>query len=45
MCRKEAKKSRYWIKLVDMHDIQKLENGGNSLIKGPTELMSIFGSI
>ena len=45
ICRKEAKESRYWIKLVDMHDIQKLENGGNSLIKGPTELMSIFGSI
>ncbi len=45
MCRKEAKKSRYWIKLVDMQDNQKLGNGGKSLIKEATELMSIFGSI
>ena len=45
ICRKEAKESRYWIKLVDMQDNHKLENGGNSLIKEATELMSIFGSI
>lgn len=45
ICRKEAKESRYWLKLVDMQDNQKLENEGHSLMKEATELMNIFGSI
>jgi four helix bundle protein len=45
ICRKEAKESRYWMKLVDMQDNQKLENEGNSFIEEATELISIFGSI
>ena len=43
--RKEAKESRYWLKLVDTYDNQKLENDRNSLINEATELMNIFGAI
>ncbi len=45
ICRKEAKESRYWLKLVDMQDNQKLGNEGHSLMEEATELMNIFGSI
>lgn len=45
ICRKEAKESRYWLKLVDIKDNQKLEKEGHSLLKEATELMNIFGSI
>ena len=45
ICRKEAKESRYWLRLVDTNDDQALEKERHSLIKESTELMKIFGSI
>ena len=41
--RKEAKETRYWLRLLDMND--DLENERRDLIKESTELMNIFGSI
>ena len=43
--RKEAKKSRYWLKLVDTNLNQDLESERIALINESTELMNIFGSI
>ena len=43
ICRKEAKESRYWLKLVDCSSEQDEER--NALIQEVTELMKIFGSI
>ena len=45
ICRKEAKESRYWLRLVDMNDDQELAKERSSLINESTELMNIFGSI
>ena len=44
ICRKEAKESQYWLKLLDAkrEDMQKRQQ---SLIGEATELMKIFGSI
>jgi four helix bundle protein len=41
ICRKEAKESRYWLKLVDCSDQE--ENIRGNLIQEATELMKIFG--
>ena len=43
--RKEAKESRYWLKLVDVNGSQNLDGERQILIKEATELMNIFGSI
>ena len=43
--RKEAKESRYWLKLVDTHDNMEIESERIALINESTELMNIFGSI
>ena len=43
--RKEAKESRYWLKLIDIEGKSDLENARISLIKESTELMNIFGAI
>jgi len=43
--RKEAKESRYWLRLVDMNGDQKMESDGAALIMEATELMNIFGAI
>ena len=43
--RKEAKESRYWLRLVDIDENQKLEAEKNALINESSELMNIFGSI
>ncbi|MFH1489586.1 MAG: four helix bundle protein [Pseudomonadota bacterium] len=43
--RKEAKESRYWLRLVDTNDDQEMESDRNALIMEATELMNIFGSI
>ena len=43
--RKEAKESRYWLRLVDTDDDQKMETERAVLIKEATELMNIFGAI
>jgi four helix bundle protein len=45
ICRKEAKESRYWLRLVDTQNDQTLENKRKDLEKEATELMNIFGSI
>jgi four helix bundle protein len=45
ICRKEAKESRFWLRLVDTNKKQELEIIRNKLIKESTGLMNIFGSI
>jgi four helix bundle protein len=45
ICRKEAKESGYWLRLVETDSIAKLECERRDLTKEATELMSIFGSI
>lgn len=45
ICRKEAKESRYWLKLVDTNNDSRLELEREALIRESTELMNIFGSI
>jgi four helix bundle protein len=45
ICRKEAKESRYWLKLVDTNNDSALEREREELIQEATELMNIFGSI
>jgi len=45
ICRKEAKESRYWLRLVDAQGDTKLENEQKDLQKEAAELMNIFGSI
>ena len=43
--RKEAKESRYWLRLVDTNSNEDLEKDRNTLIKEAIELMNIFGAI
>ena len=43
--RKEAKESRFWLRLVDSGNNQALENERQELSQEATELMNIFGSI
>lgn len=45
ICRKEAKESRYWLKLIDTGSEMKSENEREYLEMEATELMNIFGSI
>ena len=45
ICRKEAKESAYWLKLVDPGDDSELKHVRDGLIQEATELTSIFGSI
>lgn len=45
ICRKEAKESRFFLRLVDTRDDAILIKEQNELIHEATELMNIFGSI
>ena len=45
ICRKEAKESRYWLRLVDAYEKAELEDERMELMTEATELMNIFGSI
>jgi four helix bundle protein len=45
ICRKEAKESQYWLKLVDTESKLDLEKERKELIQETTELTNIFGSI
>ena len=45
ICRKEAKESRYWLRLIDTQDDLQLNNELKDLVQEATELMNIFGSI
>lgn len=43
--RKEAKESRYWLKLVSIKGADRLEAEKDVLVQEATELMNIFGAI
>ena len=45
ICRKEAKETCYWLRLVETGDGSALEKHRSDLIREATELMSIFGAI
>ena len=45
ICRKEAKESRYWLRLVDTGDNSELEQERQALENEARELTHIFGSI
>ena len=45
ICRKEAKESNYWLKLVDTNDDAALEKERSELKTEAHELTCIFGSI
>jgi len=44
ICRKEAKESRYWLKLIEVNG-EDAEKERQLLIQETTELMKIFGAI
>ncbi len=44
ICRKEAKESGYWLKLIEVNN-PHLRNEQEVLLKESIELMKIFGSI
>jgi len=45
ICRKEAKESRFWLRLVDTGNQIELEQEREQLINESQELMNIFGAI
>lgn len=45
ICRKEAKESRYFLRLLDINEIGAVDQQRLRLIQEATELMNIFGSI
>lgn len=45
ICRKEAKESRYWLRLIDAGDDSTVEKYRGHLVQEATELTSIFGAI
>lgn len=45
ICRKEAKESIYWLKLIDLTGMASLEPERERIIGEVTELMKIFGAI
>ncbi len=45
ICRKEAKESRSWLRLIDTEEDGLLKKESEILIQESTELMKIFGSI
>ena len=45
ICRKEAKESRYWLRLIYSAGKGDLETNRGSLMQEATELTSIFGAI
>lgn len=45
ICRKEAKESSYWLRLLDVRGDSSLDAERIDLIRESTELTSIFGSI
>jgi four helix bundle protein len=44
ICRKEAKESRYWLRIIVSANIE-FDNDAKPLIQESTELMNIFGAI
>ncbi len=45
ICRKEAKESRYWLKLLDLEQEPELEQERTFPLQESTELTNIFGAI
>jgi four helix bundle protein len=45
ICRKEAKESRYWLRLIDAGDDSTVRKYRDELVQEATELTSIFGAI
>lgn len=45
ICRKEAKESGYWLRLVDINGNETFEKERKALIAESTELTNIFGAI
>ena len=45
ICRKEAKESRYWLRLIDTQASQELETERKELVQEAAELTNIFGAI
>jgi len=45
ICRKEAKESRYWLRLIDAGEEKALETERTILLAESTELMKIFAAI
>jgi four helix bundle protein len=45
ICRKEAKESHYWLRLVNTGEVVGLENERNWLLQEAKELTNIFGAI
>ena len=43
--KKEAKESRYWLRLIDTRNSKETNKERDNLINESTELMKIFGSI
>ena len=45
ICRKEAKESQFWLRLLDVADDKNMSDEQDDLLVEATELMKIFGSI
>jgi hypothetical protein len=45
ICRKEAKETCYWLRLIEIVDNPTLEKYRDELFREATELMNIFGAI
>jgi four helix bundle protein len=45
ICRKEAKESRYWLRLIDAGSDSSLQRYRDDLVQEATELTNIFGAI
>jgi hypothetical protein len=45
ICRKEAKETCYWLRLIELVDNPSLGKYRAELIREATELMNIFGAI
>ena len=45
ICRKEAKESRYWLRLIETGDDSVVKKCRDDLVREATELTSIFGAI
>ncbi|GJQ59300.1 MAG: hypothetical protein SCALA701_21010 [Candidatus Scalindua sp.] len=45
ICRKEAKESAYWLRLIGETSSEKYTGDGNKLVNEATELKKIFSSI
>jgi four helix bundle protein len=45
ICRKEAKETRYWLRLIEVGDDSALNKRRDDLVQEAIELTNIFGAI